>query len=539
MKRLIIGLLGCLAPVLLLIGCEKNPVRAHLAEIETYAESNPDSARQVLANIDPILLNTRGLQAQHALMLSTAISRCKIKAPSDSLIKIAVDYYDRFGPRKERFLSYYYLGRIYEDLGEYDAAMKSYVEAESIHSKDISLRYLTSLQLRKAVLYREYYDYDKAVEAYRNAQEYASKCNWKKNYLSAQIGELTTHIIFERTEEQDSLINSLLPYHGEMTPRNQMTFDNDVILSLFQRQINKDSILTRVHAFERDYSSREDFLWSSLSLYYSKIGDYQNAQRALDQYTASHNNLDSDVRYLQASSALNDSLGFVLNSQKDQSLLHQLISDELYGKSVSNLRFMEEEKAHDTRNRQLKKVLLIGSVAIILIGIFFIWVLRKRKKQKEELSKLYLSLKEEYDDLSRMLQNNINIQDEARVMLGQRVKSLGQFLSGKQPASLERVSDQIDSLTKNRKELLETIGLLYAVYYPAFVNRLHEFNLSNGEIGYCCLLILGFRTGEIGDVINRSSSYHISSSIRHKIGLGPNDTNLSIFLKKMFKEEEP
>ena len=107
MKRLIIGLLGCLAPVLFLIGCEKNPVRAHLAEIETYAESNPDSARQVLASIDPILLNTRGLQAQHALMLSTAISRCKIKAPSDSLIKIAVDYYDRFGPRKERFLSYY------------------------------------------------------------------------------------------------------------------------------------------------------------------------------------------------------------------------------------------------------------------------------------------------------------------------------------------------------------------------------------------------------------------------------------------------
>ena len=140
--------------------------------------------------------------------------------------------------------------------------------------------------------------------------------------------------------------------------------------------------------------------------------------------------------------------------------------------------------------------------------------------------------------MSAVLQNNSSIQDEARALLGQRVKSLAQFLSVDPPSSLDKVADQLDSLTENRKELLETIGLLYAVYHPSFVNRLQMCGLSNGEIGYCCLLILGFRTGEIGDVINRSSSYHISSAIRQKVGLGPNDTNLSIFLKNLFKETE-
>ena len=116
--------------------------------------------------------------------------------------------------------------------------------------------------------------------------------------------------------------------------------------------------------------------------------------------------------------------------------------------------------------------------------------------------------------------------------------SLAQFFSAERPSSLDKVADQLDSLTENRKELLETIGLLYAVYYPSFVNRLQAYNLSNGEIGFCCLLVLGFRTGEIGNVINRSSSYHISSAIRQKVGLGPKDTNLSIFLKEIFKATE-
>jgi hypothetical protein len=48
-------------------------------------------------------------------------------------------------------------------------------------------------------------------------------------------------------------------------------------------------------------------------------------------------------------------------------------------------------------------------------------------------------------------------------------------------------------------------------------------------------LQLGFRTGEIGDVINRSSTYNISSAIRQKLGLGPRDTNLSIFIKDLYR----
>lgn len=536
-KYSIIICIVCLAVASFLTGCDKNPVRARLADIEAFAESNPDSARRALEAIDPAFLNTRRLKAQHALMLSTALNRCKVKVPNDSLINIAVDYYDRFGPAKEKFLSYYYQGRVYQDQGDYESAMQSYLNAESIHSKDVPPRHLTSLYLLKGEIYQHYYDYDKAVEAFRNAQALALQCDWKSNYFNALSGELAQHIIFEKNAEADSLIQLMLPYREEMTVRNRMAFDSRVIKS-FQANSDKDTLLSYARAYEDNYSSLEGFQWDLLSTCYTRAGALSDAERALNLFKGQIDDPSTNLRYLKAYVELTDSLGLHQESREAKVSLQEILGKQVYEKGSSDLRFFEERMAREERSKRMKQYIAFGSLIVILLSVVYFVELRKRKKQKEHIGQLYDSLKEEYAQMSAVLQNNSSIQEEARALLGQRVKSLAQFLSVDPPSSLDKVADQLDSLTENRKELLETIGLLYAVYHPAFVNRLQACGLSNGEIGYCCLLILGFRTGEIGDVINRSSSYHISSAIRQKVGLGPNDTNLSIFLKNLFKETE-
>lgn len=536
MKPLVIRFLVCLASVLSLIGCDNNPVRARLADIETFAESNPDSARLALEAIDPAFLNTRRLKAQQALMLSTALNRCKMKVPNDSLVNIAVDYYDRFGPAKEKFLSYYYQGRVYQDLGGYESAMQSYLNAERIHSKNIPLRHLTSLYLLKGEIYQHYYDYDKAVEAYRNAQALALQCDWKSNYFNALSGELAQYIIFEKDAEVDSLIQLMLPYRDEMSIRNRMVFDSH-FLQASRSQAHQDSLLAYARAYEGNYSSLKGFPWNLLSSCYTRAGAFSDAERTLTLFKEQIDDPSTNLRYLKAYVELADSLGLHQESQKAKVSLQEILGKQVYEKGSSDLRFFEERIAQEERSKRMKQYIASGSLIAILLCVVSFFELRKRRKQKERIGQLYDSLKEEYAQMSAVLQNNSSIQEEARVLLGQRVKSLAQFLSVDPPSSLDKVADQLDSLTENRKELLETIGLLYAVYHPAFVNRLQACGLSNGEIGYCCLLILGFRTGEIGDVINRSSSYHISSAIRQKVGLGPNDTNLSIFMKNLFKEK--
>lgn len=519
------------------ICCDKNPVRARLADIDSYAASNPDSARRALEAIDQDFLNTRKLKAQYALMLSTALSRCKIKVPDDSLINIAVDYYKTFGPAKEKFLSYYYQGRVYDDLEDYESAMLSYLEAESIHSKKIPLRHLTSLYLLKGDIYQHYYDYEKAVNAFRKAQSLALQCDWKSNYFNALLGELAQNVIFEKQKEADSLIQLIMPFRDEMPLKAQMLFDIRRLL-LSRSRMPQDSLYACTRAFEDSYSSLKNFQWDVLSSCYSKAGALSDAERALSHYKEQVDEPNNDLRYLKAYVALSDSLGLHNESQKANATFQELLGMQAYEKGISDLRFMEERIVQAKRARKMKWTIALGSLIVALLCVVFIVELRKRRKQKDRLGVLYDSLKEEYAQMSALLKNNSNIQDEARTLLGQRVKSLAQFLSADPPSSLSKVADQLDSLTENRKELLETIGLLYAMYHPAFVNSLQDFGLSNKEIGYCCLLVLGFRTGEIGDVINRSSSYHISSAIRQKVGLGPNDTNLSIFMKRLFKEKE-
>ncbi|MGN0202629.1 MAG: hypothetical protein ACI399_06995 [Candidatus Cryptobacteroides sp.] len=532
-----IRFLVCIVLASSAICCDKNPVRDRLADIDSYAASNPDSARRALEAIDQDFLNTRRLKAEYALMLSTALSRCNIKVPDDSLINIAVDYFKAFGPKKEKFLSYYYKGRVYHDMEDYESAMLNYLKAECIHSKDIPLKYKTSIQLKKGEIYQHYYDYDKAVESYRKAQTLALQCDWKSNYFYSMFGELTQHIIFNKKDKTDSMIQCILPYQNEMTLRHRMTFAGRIIQASWS-SADKDSLLSIAQEYEHNYSSINGFQWDLLSTCYTKAGALSDAERTLEVFKEQIDDPSSNLRYLKAFVELADSLGLQEDSQKAKASFLELLGLQVYNKGISDLRFMEERIAQAKRARKMKWAIALGSLIVVILCIVSFLELKKRRKQKERIGELYDSLKEEYAQMSALLQNNSDIQEEARKVLGKRVQSLAQFLSADPPSSLNRVADQLDSLTENRKDLLETIGLLYAVYHPSFVNRLQEYGLSNGEIGYCCLLILGFRTGEIGDVINRSSSYHISSAIRQKVGLGPKDTNLSIFMKNLYRETE-
>ena len=69
-----------------------------------------------------------------------------------------------------------------------------------------------------------------------------------------------------------------------------------------------------------------------------------------------------------------------------------------------------------------------------------------------------------------------------------------------------------------------------------FINHLKDLGLTKNEINYCCLLTLGFKGKEIGFFTNNPNHYNNSSTIRQKLGLNKNDTNLGLFLRNMFRK---
>ncbi len=185
---------------------------------------------------------------------------------------------------------------------------------------------------------------------------------------------------------------------------------------------------------------------------------------------------------------------------------------------------------------------IITLIVLLIIQLLTITIMlsqfRKHRRDEHELRDLYNNLLSEYSQIRKLPLILSDFPPGSDETIKRKIRALGAFFTNDTPESLEIVNDQLDSLTQNRKDLLETIGMLYATYRPRFVSCLLESNLTTLEVGYCCLLVIGLRTGEMKDIINRSGVYNINVVIRRKLKIESNSSTLSAFLKKLYSELE-
>ena len=104
------------------------------AEAEKLMYTHPDSALKLLQAIpNPELLTGRE-QADYALLLTEARSQNLFYATSDSLIRIAVDYYKDSGNKEKAVKSLIYLGDVWLDMERYSEAVSPLKQAEGMMS---------------------------------------------------------------------------------------------------------------------------------------------------------------------------------------------------------------------------------------------------------------------------------------------------------------------------------------------------------------------------------------------------------------------
>lgn len=208
---------------------------------------------------------------------------------------------------------------------------------------------------------------------------------------------------------------------------------------------------------------------------------------------------------------------------------------EKYGEYGQELILLVEKQNLEERYSRQKTILLIGALFVSVIIVLLLLGIRMQSSDRKKLLSALKELEAEYLDLSNKPARLESISEEARVRLGNKLKAIGCFLENP-PEELSSFSDSLDKVKKDRKDILETIGLLFALWFPDYVNFLLEKKLSVSEIGYCALITLGIQTKAMGDIINKASYYKISSSIRKKIGLPVNEKKLGTFLREVFSE---
>ena len=133
MKHLLQHIILCLLVVLPFAGCrDHSPVADKLQQAETVMNEHPDSALTILKSIGQLVLHTKEHHARYALLYSQALDKNYIDLTYDSLINIAVDYNKNCDDVKAKFLSYFYLGRIYTNANYLTQATLAYMEADQL-----------------------------------------------------------------------------------------------------------------------------------------------------------------------------------------------------------------------------------------------------------------------------------------------------------------------------------------------------------------------------------------------------------------------
>ena len=164
---------------------EKTPL-PELVHAESVMFDHPDSALHILEDMPmPSARRDKENHALWCLLVTQAQYKQVMKISSDSLVRIAYDYYKPTDNARRKAMSALYMGDINYDLGNIEEAMQYYLEGKTEVEKtdDYKTGYLIMSSLGKLYLYRRLADY--ALEACTKAYDYAVKDSNKRYQMTS------------------------------------------------------------------------------------------------------------------------------------------------------------------------------------------------------------------------------------------------------------------------------------------------------------------------------------------------------------------
>ena len=532
------------------VSCTDRGIIRALDDIESCLSEHPDSALSVLDSLSTTGIQGREANAKFALLYSMALDKSYIDATDDSLINIAVDWYRKHGTADERLKSYYYQGRVYQNAGDNEAAMESFVRAEASESEDN----MSNGLLYKAMsgIYIQIFDFVKA-ELYNNrAKECYLLAGDTDKYAGTILFSSDLHYAQEESSEAIACLDSVkILLDSISTSRRNAYYIRSMRI---KRDLGDRSGLSDELNQYLSSTGAENISWLDVADYYTYLGQYDMSETALQQYREFHPEYKDEPAYHIAAYILNDSLGDYREALDDY-INYSLLSDSLslviaeQDTGFIQERYEKDLQMEKERNTRLLVTLISVFSIILLVTIAYILRFRLRQSRMEreslaaEMSRYkenYSRLKQEQDELSEMLSSNPPADRQCMRVLNDRLELLNRFfaaaISGNEETD-RKASHELDRLVADRDMFLYTTRMTFAAAHPEFINFLESHGLSEWQVEYCCLYAIGLKGKEIGSYLNRKRHYTESSDIRAKLGLDEHDTNLGIYLRELLHRE--
>lgn len=567
-----------LASLLSLNACtQQRNFNALLAQVDSLMEDYPDSALHILEDINPQRLRTQTEHAYYSLLMTQARDKMYIVQTDDSLIRIAVQYYDSIGDASMQARAYYYKGCVYRDANLCGEAVREYLTAAPLAEKAGNqkllgliynhtgyLCYLQDLMVEADSIYQKTEEIaiqQNDTSLWAEALSFQGKINIKKGRKYYPDAEERLLKAFEITSNpnyklvQADVAASLSRLYNRMNQSEkaiEFAKQNIVLRDDNARCYKAFSILANAYFNAEQYDSATLYINKSMQ---SEIYDIKaNGYILLAAIAKSQGNLDKSLALTEKHLLYVDSIKLshqsndILNAEKE-------MERQQYAKSID-------------RHYNIHAIFIIVSVvSVCIIGIVCFLLKKYRRdthtlKQKkayleheqQELQKKYIQLKSQLtqkDSEIASLKDNIRQQEISETKKEKLQQELEKFNSEREAlaketfehskiyAKMERIIESCRKYDKSNEKLNDDdwkylIAETDMRWNGAITRLSAQHQLTKKEIHLCCLYLTDIPLVSFEYLIEyrRSSIYRKEKDILEMMGYSSQTCKLKDVLKK-------
>lgn len=473
-----------------------------LMSVEQLMSVQPDSALNVIQNIDTVTLRSAADKALFALLYVQAEDKNYIDSKDVSMIQTAVNFYKDSDDEYHKMLSYYYLARIEENRREYSQTIINLLVAEKIATNINNHFYLGLIYRSCSNVYDKIYNnveslnyakrsYDSFKES--GSETYTSWALWRLGCAYHNVNDYKKCIDIMQQVAKIAQHNADKYLYIEALKSKALSH-----LALHEY----DNVLMVYDTLKRDNNFEvgiDDY--QNIGLAYIGIGDNYNAKLYMDkviEIAPSNQWLPYEIN--KRIGNYENALNALENEHLHQdSILHNVITQNVTQMVTDYHNYtIKSQESEFQHKRKIAKV-LIFSLVIIIFLISMIFFQRNRANKKEIENNMLKAL-----NLRNLLQiKETEIIGMNKTIMGKDAETM--VLQERLSETERRQEKQLDNLNTAINNLFEqhfaTIDQLTSAYYEyqGTINEKHRI--------YCDVMniISGLRSDK--KVLNEMEKY--------------------------------
>ena len=526
----IITLWGLLLTLILLpSGCGNQQMAAVLDGVEACMQSRPDSALAVLRTMDTSSLDSRRLQARYALLHAMALDKNWIDTTDIGVVMPAVDYFSRKNKTEQSMKALYYLGRIYENQGDYEAAIVSFLKAQEKAglSEDEDFKGLLAFGFESIL--QKTHNVNKALEYakeglthYRNAQD-TLRCAIALGHLAKLYQEKQDWV------QADSLYNKSITYLAQDTEYVTKYLSLYAAMKVVQPEADPQGAINllkrRITEYKKPLSLKD---YSVYAYAEALCGEDQICDDILKMISKQPEGRRKQTRYMEYRIA-----EYRGDSQLALSLLKAtyLDQDSILMEVLSQSAAQSIAKYHENRSYEVQRQLkerrrswtLLFFALILLFGTTAYFMVQRKEKEKrtaEELIRVAEETNKMLQKANQALETDIDqLQKTFVCFYRNQLEKIGKLCEayvkgkdrkddGKEKAVYRRVERIVEEMNRDEESYLQFEAQVNR-YFGGIVQQLkgelsREKKLSPSDTRFICYSIAGFDSNTISMLLGIS-----------------------------------